>query len=120
MTGNDCCENTGLTCECKEEAMEKPRNDADAARKIKKLTLPDGFRVGILNLDNILKEVADLKLTDTNTIKTELLERVRTCNYIPSGAEYEYSAALYREYQRKFEPDKFKVERIERHQHTKG
>ncbi len=100
--------------------MEKPRYGADASRKIKKLTLPDGFRVGISNLNNILKGVADLKLTDTNTIKTELLERVKAYNYVPSGAEYEYSAALYREYQRKFEPDKFKEERTERHQHTKG
>ena len=100
--------------------MEEPRYDADAARKIKKLTLPDGFRVGISNLDNILKEVADLKLTDTNTIKTELLERVKTCNYVPSSAEREYSAALLREYHRKFEPDKFKEEKTERHQHTKG
>jgi hypothetical protein len=100
--------------------MVEPRYDEDATRKIKKLTLPDGFRVGISNLDDILKEVVELKLTDTNTIKMELLERVKACNYVPAGAEYEYSAALYREYQRKFEPDKFKEERTERHQHTKG
>ena len=100
--------------------MEKQRNDANAARQIKKLTLPDGFRVGIQNLDNILKEVADLKLTDAKTIKMELLERVKACNYVAASAENEYSTALYREYQRKFEPDKFKEERIERHQHTKG
>ncbi|MFC1893281.1 hypothetical protein ACFLYR_04495 [Chloroflexota bacterium] len=101
--------------------MEKPRYDADATRKIKKLTLPDGFRVGISNLDNILKEVADLKLTDTNTIKTELLERVKTCNYVASSAEYEYSTALYREYQRKFEPGAVKDgDKTEIHKHTSG
>lgn len=81
---------------------EKPRHDADAERKIKKLTLPDGFRVGIMNLDNILKEVADLKLTETQTIKAELLERVKTCNYVASSAENEYSVALFQEYQRKW------------------
>ncbi|MFP3976234.1 MAG: hypothetical protein ACLFVK_08455 [Dehalococcoidia bacterium] len=34
-------------------------------------------------MDNILKEVADLELTDANTIKVELLERVKPCNYVP-------------------------------------
>ncbi len=80
---------------------EKPCYAAAAARTAKKLTLPDGFRVGIMNLDNILKEVADLKLTDAQTIKTELLERVKTCNYVASSAENEYSVALFQEYQRK-------------------
>ncbi|MBN1367217.1 MAG: hypothetical protein JW967_04780 [Dehalococcoidales bacterium] len=87
---------------------------------IKKLTLPDGFRVGIVNLDNILQEVVGLKLADTKTIKTELLKRVETQNYVPSGVKTEYTAALYHEYQRKYEPDKFKEEKTERHQHTKG
>ena len=100
--------------------MVKPLYDADAARKIKKLTLPDGSRVGISNLDNVLNEVADLKLNDTNTIKSELLDRVKTYNYVPSVAEHEYYAALLREYQRKFEPDKFKEQITEKHQHTKG
>ena len=71
-------------------------------------------------MDDILKEVADLKLNEPNSIKKELLERVKAFNYIASSAENEYSTALYREYQRKFEPDKFKEERTERHQHTKG
>ncbi len=84
--------------------MEEPKfyYEASAARAIKKLTLPDGLQVGIKNLDTILREFAELKLTDTQSLKNELLERVKTCNYVPSGAEYEYSAALLREYQRKF------------------
>jgi len=81
---------------------QKPCCEAAAARMIKKLTLPDGFRVGISNLDSILNEVADLKLTDTKAIKTELIERVKTCNYVASSAENEYSVALFQEYQRKF------------------
>lgn len=81
---------------------EKPRGTDSTAKIVKKLTLPDGFRVGILNLDNILKEVADLKLTDSRAIKTELIERVKACNYVPSSAENEYSVALFQEYQRKF------------------
>jgi hypothetical protein len=69
----------------------------------KKLTLPsDGFQVGIFNLDNILKEVAELKLSDAKTIKAELLKKVAIYNYIPSGSESEYSAALFQEYKRQF------------------
>ena len=82
-------------------ASEKPAHDADAPKTIKKLTLPDGFRAGILNLDNILKGVVELNLTDPEAIKLELLKRVKSLNYVPSSAESEYSAALFHEYQRK-------------------
>ena len=98
--------------------MEKPLGDADAAKIVKKVTLPDGFRVGILNLDNILKEVADLKLTDARTIETELLKRVKTCNYVASSAENEYAKALFQEYNRKW--GKSEAPKTEIHQHTKG
>jgi hypothetical protein len=101
-------------------AMDKPKPGYETGGAIKKLRLPDGLQVGIKNLDAILKEVADLKLNDNETIKTELLGRVKAYNYVPSAAEHEYSTALYREYRRKLEPDKFKEERTERHQHTKG
>ncbi len=100
--------------------MVKSLHDTNIGNTLKKLTLPDGFQVGISNFDNILKEVTELKLTDIKTIKTELLKRVKACNYVASSAENEYSTALYREYQRIIEPDKFKEERIENHQHTKG
>ena len=82
---------------------EEKTSGADSTAKIvKKLTLPDGSRVGILNLDSILKEVADLKLMDTHEIKAEILQRVKECNYVPSSAENEYGVALFQEYQRKF------------------
>ena len=101
---------------------EKPRSAPNTTGKIKKLTLPDGFRVGIMNLDNILKEVADLKLTDTNAIKTELLARVKSCNYVASSAESEYAVALFKEYQRKWGKSEADKDRgiPEIHQHTKG
>jgi hypothetical protein len=99
----------------------KPQHNTNAVKNIKKLTLPDGFRVGIINLDNVLKEVADLKLADTSSIKTELLNRIKTCNYVPSSAEDEYSTALYQEYQRKFGgPGAGKDEKPEIHKHTPG
>jgi hypothetical protein len=83
--------------------MEKPCCEAAAARMTKKLTLPDGFQVGILNLESILKEVAELKLSNAEAIKRELLERVKAHNYVVSSAEHEYSVALFREYRRQLE-----------------
>jgi hypothetical protein len=77
---------------------EKPCCPAAAARIIKKITLGDGFQVGIVNLDSILKEVIDMKLADSQAIKKELLERVKNCNYVPPGAEADYASALFREY----------------------
>ena len=81
---------------------EQNGNAEEKTRSIKKLTLPDGFRVGIKNLDSILREVADLNLTDNQKIKQELLERVKEYNYVASSAEKEYTAALFQEYQRKW------------------
>ncbi|MFC1936978.1 hypothetical protein ACFLWY_00290 [Chloroflexota bacterium] len=81
---------------------EEPCCPAVAAKMIKKLTLPDGFQVGILNLESILKEVAELKLADAEAIKKELLKRVRIHNYVASGAEDDYSEALFKEYGRQF------------------
>ena len=68
----------------------------------KKMTLPDGFQAGILNLESILKEVADLKLVDAEAIKKGLLKRVKIDNYVASGADDDYSRALFKEYRRQF------------------
>jgi hypothetical protein len=75
---------------------------AAAARMIKKLALPDGSQVGIVNLESILKEVADLKLVDNETIKKELLKRVRIYNYVAPAAETDYSKALLKEYKQQY------------------
>jgi len=101
---------------------EKPRVDSDSSTKIaKKITLPDGFRVGIVNLDSILNEVADLKLVDPLSIREELLKRAEVKNYIPSGAKTDYATALYREYQLKYKPEAVKeVTKTEGHKHTRG
>jgi len=79
---------------------------AAAARATKQLTLLDGFQVGIINLDAILREVVELNLTDVETIKKELLDRVKSHNYVASSAEYDYSVAPFREYRRQFEKSK--------------
>ena len=81
---------------------ERPCCAPDPSGKVKKLTLPDGFQVGIINLDNILLAVSDLKLADAKAIKAELLRKVAIRNYIASGAEAEYAVALFQEYKRKF------------------
>ena len=82
--------------------MERPCCDVAAARMIRKLTLPNGVQVGILNLEGILQEVADLKLVDAEAIKKELLKRVKIYNYVAPGAEDSYSQALFKEYGRQF------------------
>ena len=79
---------------------EKPCCPAAAARMVKKLTLGDGSQVGILNLESILKEVANLKLADNEAIKKELLQRVKIYNYVAPSAEADYSKALLKEYER--------------------
>jgi len=82
---------------------EKPCCPAAAARMAKKLVLSGGLQVAIMNLENILKEVADLKLVDNETIKKELLKRVKIYNYVAPGADNEYSEALSNEYKRQYE-----------------
>jgi hypothetical protein len=80
---------------------EKPCCAAAAARMIKKLTMPNG-EVGIVNLESILKEVANLKLVDNEAIKKELLKRVKIYNYVAPSAEADYSKALLGEYEKLF------------------
>jgi len=79
----------------------KPCCAAAAARMIKKLALPGG-EVGIVNLENILKEVGDLKLVDNEAISKELLRRVKIYNYVAPSAEADYVKALLGEYQKQF------------------
>jgi hypothetical protein len=79
----------------------KPCCAAAAARMIKKVVLPGG-EVGIVNLESILKEVADMKLVDDETIKRELLKRVKIYNYVAPAAETDYSKALLKEYKQQY------------------
>ena len=83
-------------------AGEKLCCPAAAARMVKKLTLADGSQVGIANLEDILREVADLKPADNEAIKKELLQRVKIYNYVAPAAEADYSKALLNEYEKLF------------------
>ncbi len=78
----------------------KPCCAAAAARMIKRITLRDDSQVGIVNLESIVKEVADMKLADDEAIQKELLKRVRIYNYLAPGAEADYARALLKEYDR--------------------
>ena len=79
---------------------EKPCCPEGAARMVKRLTFPDGIQVGIANLEDILKEVADLRLADDEAIARELLNRVKICNYVPPTADTSYGEALLGEYKK--------------------
>lgn len=82
-------------------ASERPCCAAAAVRMIEKLTLPNGSKVGIANLEGIIKEVAVLGLSDAEAIKKEVLKRVKPCNYVAPAAEDAYAEALLKEYQRR-------------------
>ena len=79
----------------------KPCCAAAAARMVKKLVLPGG-EVDIVNLENILREVANLKLSDNDAIKKELLKRVEIYNYVAPAMEADYSKALLKEYKQQY------------------
>jgi hypothetical protein len=80
----------------------KPQDNPDNTQQIRKLTLPDGSRVGLRGLDAVLCEVAGLKLTDTAAIKSALLQKIKAINYVAEAAEGEYQTALFTEYRHKF------------------
>jgi hypothetical protein len=68
---------------------------------IRQLTLPNGDHVGIANLDQILREVADLNLVEATAIKSELLQRAKVHNYVEPVVEQQYADALFAEYERR-------------------
>lgn len=65
--------------------------------KIKKIPI-EGKDTGIDRLDWILRNVADLHLTNDDMITDELIKRVQQFNYIPTKKMSEYRDALIREY----------------------
>ncbi|MBN2075137.1 MAG: hypothetical protein JW762_06265 [Dehalococcoidales bacterium] len=83
--------------------MEEPVHKTSTEQNIRKLTLPNGLQVGIIALDAIMKEIADLNLTDHGEIQAELLSRVKRCNFVVTGAEKEYASALLEEYRNKYD-----------------
>jgi hypothetical protein len=67
--------------------------------KIRRILI-EGKEIGIDQLDMILGQVRELHLHSEETIKNELLKRVKVFNYIPSRKFEAYGAALWEEYRR--------------------
>jgi hypothetical protein len=69
--------------------------------KIKtKMILVDGKETGIDQLDWIVKEVRNLKLSDDPAITEELLKRTQALNYVPTKKKEAYGAALLEVYKK--------------------
>jgi small redox-active disulfide protein 2 len=59
-----------------------------------------GNRIGIIGLDEVFQSAKQAQITDEQTLKDFLLQKVKEQNYIPSSVEEDYKNALYREYRR--------------------
>jgi len=59
-----------------------------------------GNRIGIIGLDEVFQSAKQTQITDEQTLKDFLLQKVKEQNYIPSSVEEDYKNALYREYRR--------------------
>ncbi|MEN6610787.1 MAG: NAC family transcription factor [Methanoregulaceae archaeon] len=68
--------------------------------KIKTL-LVDGKETGIDRLDEVLAEVAQLKLHDDTALREALTSTVRQYNYVPPAKSGEYAIALLEEYNKR-------------------
>jgi hypothetical protein len=75
----------------------KPCCAAAAIAQVRYLTV-NGARIGITNLDEILKSAKTVASDGEGAIRTELLRLVKIYNYVPSQAEKAYEDALYSEY----------------------
>ncbi len=75
---------------------------------IRKIAFPDGDQVGLVGLDAVLESLfKEGKLPDDSTA-VELLDRLRTKNYIPGSPSVEalYRKTLLNEYRRYYEKKK--------------
>lgn len=59
-----------------------------------------GSKIGLAGLTEIFEEVKMKNICDEQSLKTMLLERVKSQNYIPESKEIEYETALLREYKK--------------------
>lgn len=78
----------------------KPCCPGSAKKNVKQINI-GGNLVGIVNLDEIMKEMSALNLTDDDEISQKLLDGVKIFNYVPSTAAKEYKNALLKEYKQR-------------------
>jgi hypothetical protein len=72
---------------------------------IRKIIFPDGDHVGLVGLDAVLESVFKEGKLPNDSTAAELIDRLRTKNYIPGSPFVEelYRKALLKEYQRYYE-----------------
>jgi hypothetical protein len=78
----------------------KPCCAAAAAAQVRFLIV-NGDRIGISNLDGILKTAQDVAPEGELALRKELLRLVKIYNYVPSPVEKDYEDALYAEYMKR-------------------
>ncbi len=76
---------------------EKPCCAADALRRIRQIEV-NGIPTGITMLDESIREVKELGLTDEREVRVALMKKVKIYNYIPPGVQEAYTDAIMREY----------------------
>ena len=59
-----------------------------------------GIKIGLVGLSDIFKELKSSDINKEKEIKSYLLEKVKSQNYIPSFKEKEYALAVFREYKK--------------------
>ncbi len=67
--------------------------------EITKVTIR-GNKIGLMGLSDIFDEVKAMKLKDDDSIKKQLLQKLKSQNYVPPSAEEDYTKAIFREYKK--------------------
>jgi hypothetical protein len=75
----------------------KPCCAAAAAAQVRYLIV-NGDRIGISNLDGILRSAQAVAPEGELAVRKELMRLVKVYNYVPSPVEKDYEEALYAEY----------------------
>jgi hypothetical protein len=80
--------------------MEKiPCCASDALWRVRKLKI-NGIMTGISGLEECMTAIREMDPAEENAIRAALMEKVRTSNYVPPGAEEAYGKALMEEYRK--------------------
>jgi hypothetical protein len=66
---------------------------------LRKITLPDGSREGIMGLDSVMEDMYRQKKPVGSAIGPEIFERLKSLNYLALSYRPQYEAAFLAEYQ---------------------
>ncbi|MBM4349584.1 MAG: hypothetical protein FJ106_06810 [Deltaproteobacteria bacterium] len=77
------------------------------------MRFPDGTKIQILGLDEIMEELCSEGRQPNQETAEELLDRLgKNNNYIPSSARREYKSVLLKEYREFVKDKKIKLDRV--------